>query len=154
MNPSKAAELPYVDEHATVIEAGPAQVWPVLLTTLDQTFAQAAAVYGRLVGADPRAASGARPLAVGSTMPGFRVAASVAPARLVLRGQHWFSDYALIFRLEPVAADRSRLTAQSRARFPGLAGACYRMAVIGTGGHVLGVRRLLAGVKRRCERER
>ena len=79
------------------------------------------------------------------------MAAATPPSRLTLRGRHWFSDYALIFHLEPVEEGRTRLIAESRALFPGVTGAVYRAAVIGSGGHVLGVRRLLSGVKRRSE---
>jgi hypothetical protein len=71
---------------------------------------------------------------------------------LVMEGRHRFSSYALIFRLEQVSAGRSRLRAESRAALPGLAGGVYRLLVIGTGGHVVVVRRLLSVIKRRSER--
>jgi hypothetical protein len=89
--------------------------------------------------------------AEGSTFPGFRVAAVVPGRELVLGGRHRFSSYALIFRLEPAGPGRSRLTAETRARFPGPAGGLYRLLVLGTGGHAVGVRRLLAAVRRRAE---
>jgi hypothetical protein len=57
----------------------------------------------------------------------------------------------LTFRLEPLDAHRSRLRAESRAAFPGVAGSVYRLLVVGSGGHVIGVRRLLSAVKRRSE---
>jgi hypothetical protein len=149
------APLPYLDEHATDIAAGVDDVWPVLIETLDRAFSRAGmASYARAVGCDPCTASGPRPLAVGSTMPGFRVVAAIPGSELVLEGRHRFSSYALIFRLEQVSPDRSRLRAESRAAFPGLAGGVYRLIVVGTGGHVVGMRRLLSGIKRRSAQRR
>ena len=146
------ASLPFLDEHATVIAAGTGDVWRSLGETLERSFSRPwMSRYARLVGATDRTASGPRPLDEGSTFPGFRVVAAVPERKLVLQGRHRFSFYALIFRLEHVSPDRSRLRAESRATFPGLAGGLYRLLVIGTGGHVVGMRRLLAAVRRRSE---
>jgi hypothetical protein len=146
------ASLPLVDEHATVVAAGPDEVWRGLGEALDGSFTRVgAAGYARLVGAADRTASGPRPLAEGSTLPGFRVVSAVPGRELVLRGSHRFSTYSLVFRLERVGPGRSRLTAESRAAFPGLAGGLYRALVIGTGGHVVGMRRLLSAVRHRSE---
>ncbi|MGW0647259.1 hypothetical protein ACWD4T_00390 [Streptomyces umbrinus] len=144
--------LPYRDEHTTVVAAGADDVWRSLGETLDRSFSRPGANrYARLVGCADRTASGPRPLAEGSTIPGFRVAAAVPGRELVLGGRHRFSSYALIFRLEPTGPGRSRLTAETRATFPGPAGGLYRLLVLGTGGHAVGVRRLLAAVRRRAE---
>ncbi|MEV2194553.1 hypothetical protein AB0I02_26715 [Streptomyces phaeochromogenes] len=144
--------LPYRDEHTTVVAAGADDVWRSLGETLDRSFSRPGANrYARLVGCADRTASGPRPLAEGSTLPGFRVAAAVPGRELVLGGRHRFSSYALIFRLEPAGPDRSRLTAETRATFPGPAGGLYRLLVLGTGGHAVAVRRLLAAVRRRAE---
>jgi hypothetical protein len=144
--------LPYRDEHTTVVAAGADDVWRSLGETLDRSFSRPGANrYARLVGCADRTASGPRPLAEGSTFPGFRVAAAVPGRELVLGGRHRFSSYALIFRLEPADPGRSRLTAETRATFPGPAGGLYRLLVLGTGGHAVGVRRLLAAVRRRAE---
>jgi len=144
--------LPYRDEHTTVVAAGADDVWRALGETLDRSFSRPGANrYARLVGCADRTASGPRPLAEGSTFPGFRVAAAVPGRELVLGGRHRFSSYALIFRLEPAGPGRSRLTAETRATFPGPAGGLYRLLVLGTGGHAVGVRRLLAAVRRRAE---
>ncbi|MEV0934877.1 hypothetical protein [Streptomyces phaeochromogenes] len=144
--------LPYRDEHTTVVAAGADDVWRSLGDTLDRSFSRpGASRYARLVGCADRTASGPRPLAEGSTIPGFRVAAAVPGRELVLGGRHRFSSYALIFRLEPAGPGRSRLTAETRATFPGPAGGLYRLLVLGTGGHAVGVRRLLAAVRRRAE---
>jgi hypothetical protein len=146
------AELPYLDEHATVIEAGVDDVWAALLETLDRAFSgAAAAAYARAVGCTPSTASGERPLGPGSTIPGFQVITASPHHELVLAGRHRFSSYALIFRLDEVGPRRSRLCAESRAAFPAVLGRLYRLLVVGTGGHVLGVRRLLAAIRRRSE---
>ena len=68
----------------------------------------------------------------------------------MLAGRHRFSSYALIFRLDEIGAHRSRLRAETRATFPGPAGAVYRLLVIGTGGHAVAVGRMLAKVQRRA----
>jgi len=144
--------LPYVDEHTTVIAAGTEVVWRMLGNTLDRSSSRPGAVgYARLVGCADRTASGPRPPAEGSTFPGFRVTAAIPGRELVLEGRHRFSTYALIFHLEELGPGRSRLRAETRAAFPGLAGGLYRRLVIGTGGHRVGVRRLLAGIRRRAE---
>jgi len=146
----KIDQLPYLDEHATSIAAGVDNVWPVLINTLDRAFSRAGtSSYARAVGCSDCTPSGPRPLTEGSTIPGFRVAVAVPGDELVLEGRHRFSSYALIFRLDQLGSDRSRLRAESRAAFPGFAGGVYRLLVVGTGGHVLAVRRLLWEVRRR-----
>lgn len=146
-------ELPHVDEHETTVAAPADDVWAALVEAIDGGFSgRGAAGYARLVGCTETTASGPRPLGEGSTIPGFRVAAAVPSQELTLHGRHRFSEYALTFRLDALDAGRTRLRAESRAAFPGLHGAAYRLLVIGTGGHALGVRRLLAGIRRRAER--
>jgi len=139
------SQLPHLDEHATIIPAGIDEVWTGLLESLGRTSAHAA-TYARVVGCADWTASGPRPLAAGSTIPGFRVAAATPGSALVLQGRHRFSTYALIFRIEALGADRSRLRAESRAAFPGLAGGAYRLLVVRTGAHVVAVRRLLSAI--------
>jgi hypothetical protein len=148
----KTSQLPYLDEHTTAIAAGIDDVWLVLIETLDRTFSRIHATsYARAIRCADPTASGPRPLAEGSTIPGFRVAAATPGSELVLEGRHRFSTYALIFRLEQVNAGRSRLRAESRAAFPGLAGRVYRLLVVGTGGHVIATRRLLSAIASRSE---
>ncbi|MFJ1971721.1 hypothetical protein ACIO93_23930 [Streptomyces sp. NPDC087903] len=144
--------LPRVDEHTTVVTAGADAVWRAVSATLDASFAgRNATAYVRLVGCADRTSSGPRPLTEGSTLPGFRVTTAVPGHTLTLEGSHRFSTYALIFRIEETAPGRHRLRAETRAAFPGPAGAVYRALAIGTGLHAAGVRRLLAGVRRRAE---
>ena len=144
--------LPRLDEHATDIDADAGDVWTALLATLDATAARPWSAAAALVlgCADTRAA-GPRPLTEDSAVPGFRVAGAVPGALLALEGSHRYSDYALVFRLERVDG-RTRLRAESRATFPGAAGRVYRLLVVGTGGHAVAVRRLLAAVERRALR--
>ena len=141
--------LPYIDEHAVTIEASRQAVWRSLLGMPD---AMISSRFARLLGCADSEASGPRPLAEGSIVPGFRVVTAAAPSELALAGRHHFSDYLLVFRLDELAPDRTRIRAESRAAFPGVRGAVYRMLLLGTGGHVLVTRRMLAAVKRNAER--
>ena len=145
--------LPHVDEHSLTVDAGRDATWKALLRVVEGTVAGAGAARGaRILGCADTAASGPRPLAEGSTLPGFHVATAAPPAELALGGSHRFSDYALIFRLEDLGGDRTRVRAETRAEFPGFKGSVYRGLVIGTRMHVLATRRILAGVKRNAER--
>lgn len=145
-------ELPYLDEHSATVRAGPEQVWRSLLETLDGAFSGAVpGRYARLVGCADTAASGPRPLTVGSTVPGFHVVTADAGRELTLEGSHRFASYTLAFRIEPLTDGRCRLTARSHAAFPGVAGGAYRLLVLRTGAHLLGVRRLLSSARRRAE---
>jgi hypothetical protein len=149
------AQLPFVDDHATEIAATVDEVWPMLSNAVERSFSRAGmAGYARLVGCVPVDSSGPRPLADGSTVPGFRVTSALPGRELVLEGRHRFSIYALTFRLDDIGSGRSRLRAETRAAFPGLAGGAYRLLVIGTRGHMVAVRRLLSGVKHRAEARR
>jgi hypothetical protein len=150
-----APQLPWVDEHATELDGTPAVVWPALLRTVERmTAGRAAPRYARAVGCADTEAGGPRPLEVGSTVPGFHVAALAPERMLALRGSHHFSDYELVIRLEPMGGVRTRLVAETRAEFPGAKGRAYRALVIGTRMHVLVVRRVQRAVAKRVERAR
>lgn len=145
-------EPPYLDEHETVVAATADEVWPALLETLELTFSRhRATLYARIVGCADSTPSGPRPLAEGATIPGFRVTAAIPRRELVLEGRHRFSWYALHFRLEQLDSGGTRLRAETRAAFPGLAGRAYRGLVLATGAHVAGVRRMLSTVRSRSE---
>jgi hypothetical protein len=143
--------LPHVDEHSTVVDAPPERSWRAAAAALSRSSSALPSAFARALGCDERHASG-EPGAAGSTVPGFRVARSAPPSELALEGRHRFSRYALIFRVDPLDGGRSRVRAETRAEFPGLRGSVYRALVIGTRGHVLAVRRILAGIRRRAER--
>ena len=146
------SELPRVDEHSTPVAASPdialRAITRVVENSSSPTWASAVA---RVLGCQDTSRSGPRPLAVGSTVPGFHVVAA-GPRELALVGRHRFSSYALVFRVDEPADGTSLLRAESRALFPGPLGRAYRAAVIGTRGHVLVVRQILASAKRLAER--
>jgi len=151
--PADPDALPFVDEHGVEIAAPPDVVWESLCRVADGSFSSpATGRVARLLGCEQTTGSGPRPLAEGSTIPGFAVARAEPRALLALAGRHRYSEYALVFRLSADGAG-TRLRAETRARFPGTAGRLYRAAVIGTRGHVLVTMRLLTAVKRRAERD-
>ncbi len=145
-------ELPFIDEHVTDVEATADDVWAALLRVLDRMAGRPATAYARLVGSDDVSAAGPRPLAKGSTIPGFHVATARPPVELVLAGRHRFSEYTLTFRVDELATGSSQLRAETRASFPGIAGGVYRLLVIGTRGHVLAVQRMLSSIRSTAER--
>ena len=152
---TSTAPLPFLDEHEVVIAADVSATWDALVQTVDSSFStRPAAAYARLVGGEPATASGPRPLAFGSTMPGFRVSSAVPGEELGLTGSHGFSTYALTFRVERQGDDCSRLRGESRALFPGLVGGLYRALVVRSGAHAILTRRLLSTVRHRAESER
>jgi hypothetical protein len=148
--------LPYVDEHAREIEASCDRVWAALVGTLSHAFRRVPDRLATVWGLQPARRSGPWDGSVqpADTVPGFEVAEVVAPRWLVLRGGHRFSRYELRFELDTLASSRTRLRAQTHAAFPGLSGTAYRALVIGTGGHRIAVRRLLAQVAARAEHAR
>lgn len=123
-------DLAYVDEHSVTVDATPEAVWDAALETFDSPVSW---VLARLLGTDPAA--------------GFRVVEADRPHLLVLAGRHRFARYGVVLRIEPSGAG-ARCRLESRADFPGLHGRLYRLAVIGTGGHVVAVRHLLRRIER------
>jgi hypothetical protein len=144
--------LPYIDEHRIRIGATPDAVWEALVSVLRTQGGAVPLPLARAWGLTPgeRRGDWSAPLRAGDSVPGFEVADVQRARRLALRGQHRFSRYALVFELEPTDTDGCTLRAQSWAAFPGVAGAAYRVLVIGTRGHRLAVRRLLRSVARRA----
>jgi hypothetical protein len=146
--------LPPVDEHGTEIAADPDQVWEALAATLPRTFdTRRSSRFAKLLG-DAFTEARGEPTVIGSTVPGFIVSRSIRPSVLALLGEHRFSRYALVFRIDELGTGRSRLRAETRAEFPGVNGRVYRALVIGTRAHVLVVRRILSAVRRRAEGKR
>lgn len=148
---AKTGSLPYVDEHSTVVEADAEDTWAALLEVVENSFSFAGARYiARILGCEQSEDSGPRPLAEGSSCPGFKVVSAMAPGELALAGRHRFSRYTLTFRLEGLGEEATRLRAETRAEFPGYKGRFYRALVIGTRGHVAVTRSLLAATGRRA----
>lgn len=144
--------LPRVDEHSAEIAASPEAAWKALLRVVDGSFGSAiTGRVARLLGCADVRASGPRPLATGSALPGFHVESAERPQELALVGSHRFSDYALIFHLDEIDGQHTRLRAETRALFPGFKGTVYQTLVIRTRGHVLVTRRLLGAVKQHAE---
>ena len=143
--------LPYVDEHAVVVDADLAATWSACQRVVDGSFRSVGRT-AHLLGCEDTTASGPRPLAPGSTLPGFHVEIADPRQTLALAGRHRFSDYALIFRLEGTDDGATTVRAETRAKFPGVKGSIYKALVIRTRGHVLVTRRLLTAMKQRAER--
>ena len=135
--------LPYVDEHSQRFDAPVDAVWIALLKVLRREMGGSAPI-ARVLGCDPAQGTPEFAGRPGETVPGFRVVEAEPGRRLVLRGRHRFSNYALTFIL-----DGDCLRAQTHAAFPGVLGRLYRTAVIGSGAHRLVTRRLLRQVARR-----
>ena len=145
--------LPAIDEHAVVVRAPMEATWDAIVATIPRSLGGAFAErYARAVGCEQTRREG-DPARIGSTLPGFIVARSIRPAMLTLLGEHRFSHYALVFKVDRLDEGRSLLRAETRADFPGWSGRAYKAIVIGTRGHVVAVTRILRAIRRRAERE-
>jgi hypothetical protein len=143
--------LPHLDEHAVTVYADLDTTWAACRRVVAGSFGPVGRT-ARLLGCEDTVASGPRPLAAGSTLPGFHVEVADPGKTLALVGGHRFSEYALIFRLEGMGDAATTVRAETRARFPGTKGSIYKTLVIRTRGHVLVTRRLLGAMKQRAER--
>lgn len=144
--------LPPIDEHQIEVDAPAEVTWAALFPTLEHSFdTRFGRRYSAKVGARETDCHGDlhHP---GGTVPGFVVSRSIAPVMLALLGEHRFSKYAVVFRIDLLPGQRSRLRVETRAQFTGKKGRLYRVGVLGTRGHVLVVRRMLRSIKRRAER--
>ncbi|TDC58958.1 hypothetical protein E1258_19705 [Micromonospora sp. KC207] len=142
-------DLPFVDEHRMPVAAPPAVVWPALTRQVTGPRFAASETFARLLAAEP-ARSSRTPVVTGATLVGFRVADAQAERLLRLTGRHRFSRYELRLALAEVD-DGTVVSARTYAAFHGLHGAAYRMLVIGSGAHVIAVRRLLHAVRKDSE---
>jgi hypothetical protein len=157
--------LPFVDAYSIEADAPPEPVWDALVERVLPRFGggfgplvsgRVGRLGARALGAPyprlPGTGSGAG-TEVPDTIFGFRVERAERPSLIALAGEHRFARYSLTVRIDPVAGDSaSRLTAETRAAFPGVAGRMYRAAVIGSGGHRLVVSRLLYRIGRQARR--
>lgn len=144
-------DLPPIDEHYIEVEA-PAEasyaaLFPTLESALGSKFAHS---YCERVGAVETEAHGDlhHP---GGTLPGFTVTRAIAPVMLALSGEHKYAKYAVVFRIDLLPGQRSRVRLETRAQFAPRRGRLYKAAVLGTRGHVLIVSRMLRSIKRRAE---
>lgn len=142
--------LPLIDAHERRIDADREQVWLALGRMLSGSGSAYTAIALRLLGVRPVRSAG-DPLHEGSTLPGFAVSRAVRPDVLRLEGRHRFSRYALTFRLRS-DGESTIVTAESRGEFPGMTGRAYRALVVGSGGHVIAVRRMLARISAEAAR--
>lgn len=145
-------DLPPIDEHAVEVDAPAEACWAALFPTLEQSFnSRFARKYALKVGAQETTATGDlhHP---GGTLPGFTVTRAIAPVMLALAGEHLHAKYAIVFKVDLLPGQRSRIRLETRAQFQGTKGRLYKVGVIGSGGHVVLVRRLLRSIKRRAEK--
>jgi hypothetical protein len=133
------SELPFIDVHSVTVAVTPEAAFDALERL------------GPRIGTDPIFRRYAR-LVRAADVGAFHVARSERPTLVVLGGSHRFSRYELVCRIEP-AQGASVVRFETWAEFPCLGGRLYRAAVIGTGGHRVGMRLLLGALKRRIERE-
>jgi hypothetical protein len=130
--------LPLIDEHRTRVSASPERTWDAVVRLARGRLARPApATFAALWRPEPAS--------------GFAVAEETAPWHLALRGRHRFSRYELAFDVAP-SPEGTTLSARTSAVFPGIAGRVYRALVIGSGGHRIIVRRMLARIARSAER--
>ncbi|MCW3019731.1 MAG: hypothetical protein JWN10_2039 [Solirubrobacterales bacterium] len=150
-----ADELPYIDAHTIEVQAPVGRVWDQIVESTLRDFGAGMGPLGpyatRLSGC-PYVEPPSPGRDVPETIVGFRVARAEQPSLIVLAGKHRFARYSLTLRIDPVGDGRaSRLTAETRAIFPGAAGRAYKRIVIGTGGHVIVVMRMLRSIRQRVE---
>jgi hypothetical protein len=144
--PLSVPDLPFIDRRCVAIAAPDERIWAALGEVLEHGFGGLGiAQLAHVLGTSERSIEGAR-LSMGSTIVGFRVIESDAPHKVVLAGRHRFSRYLLAIEIEDGV-----LCATTRAEFPGLHGSAYKALVIGSGAHVVSMRRILTKVKRRAE---
>jgi len=145
-------DLPFVDAHSIDVDSGSATTWQAVLAVAERMASgRTSERFARAVGCEDAKPGGPRPLAEGSAIVGFHVTTADPERELTLAGRHRFSNYALVFRLERLAEQRTRVTAETWAAFPGARGRIYRTLVIGTRGHVLAVRRMLRAIEARAD---
>jgi hypothetical protein len=145
-------QLTPIDEHYIDVDAPAEATYAALFPAIEKAFAgKFAQGYCERVGATETRTSGDlhHP---GGTLPGFTVTRAIAPVMLALAGEHRFAKYAVVFRIDLLPGQRSRVKLETRAQFVPGKGRIYKAAVIGTHGHVLVVNRMLRAIKRGAER--
>lgn len=102
-------------------------------------------------GADPADSNGVGCHVIGAERPGLVVREVVPPATFAAAGRHRFATYQVVFRIAAFGDGGSRLTAETYAAFPGLAGRIYQVLVIALGFHALVMRLILWHLRRQAE---
>lgn len=143
--------LPPVNEIAIEIAADPVRTWEALIATMPRLLdTRRSRRLAPLLGCSHTEAKG-EPSVIGATLPGFLVARSVRPGLLALQGRHRYSRYALVFVIDDLGHGRSRLTAETRAEYPGRAGALFHALLVRNRGQLTAVHRILGAVRKRAE---
>lgn len=144
-------ELPAIDEHYIEVEAPAEAAYAALFPTLESALgSKFSHSYCEHVGAAETEAHGDlhHP---GGTLPGFTVIRAIAPVMLALTGEHKYAKYAVVFRIDLLPGQRSRVRLETRAQFAPGKGRLYKAAVLSTRGHIIIVNRMLRSIKRRAE---
>jgi len=128
------SSLPFVDMHSVRIEASVEDVFEAVMKVARGLMKPVPQLLARAWGLDPA----------------FAIATEKAPSEVVLAGRHRFSRYELAFTVERDGDGGARVEAKTSAEFPGVSGAVYRALVIGSGGHAIGVRSMLARIRASC----
>lgn len=146
------ALLPFVDVHSVDTAASPEVVWDTLLGAVPAARTSwLRRAWSALWGADPAESNGLAPHVLGAERPGLVVCEVVRLTTYALAGTHRFARYQLVFRLAQRWPTGCRLSAETFADFPGVAGRVYRWLLIDTGVHGLVVRLMLRRIGRRAE---
>jgi hypothetical protein len=144
------SKLPFVDEQTVEVDAAPELAWEAIVAVTRGAFSgRGGGAFASLVGCAQTGIEGP-PGQEGSTIVGFHVETARPPRELGLAGRHRFSEYRLMFLVEALDGERSRVRAVTHARFPGLHGEVYRTLVIRSRIHVLVTRRMLNGIAQRA----
>jgi hypothetical protein len=145
-------QLPRIDEHEIDVDAPADASWAALFPTLEKALGGKFAhrYIERLHAAETEAHGDLHH--PGGTLPGFTVTRAIAPVMLALAGKHHFAQYAVVFKIDLLPGQRSRVRLETRAQFTGARGHLYRVGVLGTRLHVIVVSRVLRAVRRRAER--
>lgn len=148
----RADSLPFLDRFSVPVGAAPEAAWGVTQEAVTSILTlRVATVIARLLGCVNTVPSGAGELAVGNELAGFRVHEAMPPRRLVLTGEHRLASYAFLALVAPRGDGGVQLAVETRARFKGRPGRCYRTVIVGSGLHEAVMRAVLWFAKRAAE---